>query len=525
MGEFSGGGTKFDYSINLPDDFEGKVSYAAGDISTAQQNYAHAYQTFSSGIDSIVSTFRSDIESLGYGPLTSVVDDIDIKTKNLQTKVTNANMTLSGLGVAYLAYSDVVLEMLDLVQKAIIDGDDELLQRFNNGETIDSLFNKPTSGLQKIIDSMYSGVKEGSKGIFAAIFKQKYGTGVFAADTTEMGIDFIENLKDGRISFKDLAGMSIRLLETTISFGAAEGLEAGLKGESNYFVNLVAENIGARGTIFATFGTAFVVGTFANIAISWMKDGELTTGEVVDGVVTASIGALATTVATPLVETITGCLGISASAGAIGIAAGAVVGLLTWVGTTAYQNLKEWAMTNEDGIPKEYQHMSIEELLDLMEKNGIDFSLPHLEGREKTKFGRDMTVYEATNCLIKAGADENMTTLIEAMCGADVPIDSLFMDGTAELTPAAQAIYETLKDPFHSPSLLPQFALGYDDDQYNEYKEYIEKVRQVFSSDNLQNDEKLRDVDMMLHETIPDSNFDIILELIEKRKKELAESQ
>lgn len=439
-------GDRDDREIFIPGDMEEIVDWALGDISTGFLDYATAYG-ISSGLPENIQNYVSQLETLKEPDMISNYFLLPSLSKSLQELNEDNYNVYGGLGPVYTAYSDVVFTMLEMVDSLVGDERDKILSDLRNGLSLDELFNNPPESLAKIISQkgFYAGTKKGVGNVFSQILKdhnkELFSAAGGAAAGTFAGF-LVNALFNGKISYDDLANLGVTMVKE-VSIAA---LKQDAENPSNY-LKLIFKNVGEHEVNAYNNASTFIITFIANVTITALsKKGDFDFKEdLLDAGVNAGISTVSNIATKALVTAICESIGVSAAGGPATIAIAVTSGILAYFGSQVYEGIKTWWKTNGDGIPKEYQHMTNKELIELLHKNGIDFGVPKYPGC-------DCSAYDIANGLAKYGASEELITIVEVGVGAKVPVDNLFLDDEGTLTPEAQAIIDFFNNPGYAMS-------------------------------------------------------------------------
>ena len=461
--------------IFIPDDMNTRVEWALGDVTAAMQDFSTAYNICGSIIENVES-YKEDLDSLG----DSSVSDSFGNLSTIATKLNEFNetdfQTMGGLGTYYSMCADTVLTMLGMIDQLEGDARTKALDDLKNGKSIDYLFDHPSEELLQVLakNGFTAAAKGGAKYVFSQIFESSYGNALIGN-----GVGFVlDFVYDGKITLEDLAIFGVNLGKDTATVLAS--IDGSTK---NTLFKEIAEGLGKHGPEIMNAGSSFLLAFTANVIIHAIKEGEdFGFDDVGDAAVEAGIGVVSNVASKALVTALCEAIGISATGGPAMVGIAVVGSLLTYGGVKLYEYIKHCVSTNGDGIPKEYQHMTNEELLELMHQNGYSFGLPTYEGCSGSAF-------DLANTLSRYGASEELITFVEAGAGANVPVDCLYQDVKNGVVDAkTQAII----DYFFNSNFVTsdntdeylRYYSGNPDQVYDgyadEYNEQIKELQAIF---------------------------------------------
>ena len=165
---------------------------------------------------------------------------------------------------------------------------------------------------------------------------------------------------------------------------------------------------------------SFAVTFLANVATAMINGEDLDLELFGDAAVTAGINALSLMI----VDAVMAASGLGAIGGPGGVAiaacGAAASALMSYGGKKFYEWLKFHCTHYGDGVPKKYEHMTNEEILEILNEAGYHFDVP--------KYG-EYSAYDIANTLAKKGASPELIAFVEAGAGGYAPVGSLFKDG------------------------------------------------------------------------------------------------
>ena len=461
--------------IFIPDDMNTRVEWALGDVTAAMQDFSTAYNICGSIIENVES-YKEDLDSLG----DSSVSDSFGNLSTIATKLNEFNETdfetMGGLGTYYSMCADTVLTMLGMIDQLEGDARKKALDDLKNGQSIDYLFDHPSEELLQVLakNGFTAAAKGGAKYVFSQIFESSYGNALIGN-----GVGFVlDFVYDGKITLEDLAIFGVNLGKDTATVLAS--IDGSTK---NTLLKKIAEGLGKHGQGIMNAGSGFLLAFTANVVIHAIQEGkDFGFDDVGDSAVEAGIGVVSNAASKALVTALCEAIGISTTGGPAMVGIAVVGSLLTYGGVKLYEYIKHCVSTNGDGIPKKYEHMTNEELLELMHQNGYSFGLPTYEGCSGSAF-------DLANTLSRYGASEELITFVEAGAGANVPVDCLYQDVKNGVVDAkTQAIIDyffnsnfvtsdNTDEYFRHYGLNPdQIYDGYAD----EYNEQVKELQAIF---------------------------------------------
>ncbi len=424
-------------SLELSQGIRDQLSSAIQDLNTSVENYTIAYQNVNSIVDTL-SSIKSSLQTIdNYAAgkvevpkLAETFGDIDTDFSTLKTSVETHYEDIATLCTLYLAVTQTLNAMLDATDQVIQQNSGVDINKLLKAGKLDELFDKNAVYIAPVLNDMFANMgkgfvgvlaKEGGKSIFGSVFAGIFGDtiartlGNVTADTVQRKFIWGDDFDPTAFTIstlKEIFKVGIKDILTDIAKGKASS--GGLF--ERVFSDIENSQLGLSGKLvvggLAGFATTFV----ANVATSWLKDGKITWAEVGDSAVTAAIG----TASSLLVDAVVTASGLGAIGGPAGIAvvacSAAVSAMITYGGKNLYEWIKFNATHYGDGVPYKYEHMTNEELMEMLNDNGYQFDVP--------KYG-EYSAFDIAGELAKKGASPELIAFIEMGAGANVSADTL----------------------------------------------------------------------------------------------------
>lgn len=493
-------------SLELSQGIREQLSSAIQDLNTSVENYTTAYQNVNSIVDTL-SSIKSSLQTIdnyaagkvNVPKLAETFGDIDTDFSTLKTSVETHYEDIATLCTLYLGVTQTLNAMLDATDQVIQQNSgvdiNELLKAGKLGE----LFDKNAVYIAPVLDELFDNMGRDFTGDIAEQAGSKLFSFVFAGIFGDTIAETLGKVTGDAVQGKfwgddiDPTELTISALKDIFKKGIKDTLTGIAKDKASsggLFEHVLSDiensQLGLSGELVNKGMAGFAVTFVANVATAWLNDGKITWAEVGDSAATAAI----TTASSLLVDAVVAASGLGAIGGPGGVAvaacSAAVTAMITYGGKKLYEWIKFRATHYGDGVPYKYEHMTNEELLEMLNDNGYRFDVP--------KYG-ESSAFDMAGELAKKGASPELITFIEMGAGAKVNVDSLIqsdffkMDGDNQegsycLDAKTQAIIDFFTVPDYwnitEDMLAERPQVNMYDGYMDEYNEQIKQMIELF---------------------------------------------
>ena len=469
--------------LRISADIREQLNSAMEDLNTAVENYSVSYQN-SVDMSTITSSIKTDMTDLinycigkiEYPDIIGIFSPIDDYSPTIKTNVEENYTEMATLCSLYLGVSTTLKIMLEATDKLFTE--DDLLA--NNGNALALLQNGKLGELfatnSELIEASCAelfekaGIKfstklgEGSSellfgAIFGSVFKESLiGTNV----TSETTAALIEQFFSGEpINAETLGNLSIDTIKGIFKDGIKDSMTSSFLerakegGEKSFYAYLFDDiskaELSIKGKLITKGVAGFAVTFAANVITGLVEKGEFSWGIVGDAAANAAIS----TISSLIVEYVTAAAGLGSIGGPGGVVVGAVgaavTAILSYGGQKLYEAIKFNFTHYGDGVPKSYEHMTNDQIVEMLTQAGYNFSVP--------KYG-EQSAYDVANAYAQAGAPPEIIAIIEGAANNQLDISTVQDANGNEIrlynedgspTPYMEGLYIAWNNPGISP--------------------------------------------------------------------------